>query len=169
MPISTDSQEKTAFCSPWEKFVYKRMPFGLKNAPAAFQRCMLDILSHLPGCSEVYIDDVIIFSPNGKTHIDNIWAVLDALRVARLTANPLKCMWGAHSLEYLGHNIGMGRVRMPKVRVRMMKDYVKPTSHKEFRAFLGTDGYYRRFMPDFSRLAGPLFGALKKGSPVKIE
>ena len=85
-------------------------------------------------------------------------AVLDALRVARLTANPLKCMWGAHSLEYLGHHIGMGRVRVPEVRVRMMKDCVRPTSQKGLRAFLGTAGYYRRFMPDFSRWAALLFG-----------
>ena len=63
----------------------------------------------------------------------------------------------------------MGKVRVPEVRVRAMKDYVRPTSQKGLRAFLGTDGYYRRFMPDFSRWAGTLFGVLKKGSPVKIE
>ena len=169
VPLSTDSKEKTAFCSPWGKFAFKRMPFGLKNAPAAFQRCMLNALSHLPGCSAAYIDDVIIFSPNWKTHIDHIRPVLDALRVAGLTANPLKCVRGAHSLEYLGHHVGMGKVRVPEVRVRAMKDYVRPTSQKGLRAFLGMDGYYRRFMPDFSRWAGPLFGVLKKGFPVKIE
>ena len=123
VPLSTDSQEKTAFCSPWGKFAFKRMSFGLKNTPAAFQRCMLNTLSHLPGCSAVYIDDIIIFSPNWKTHIDHIRAVLDALRVAGLTANPLKCVKGAHSLEYLGHHVGMGKVRLPEVRVRAMKDY----------------------------------------------
>ena len=63
----------------------------------------------------------------------------------------------------------MGKVRVPEVRVRAMKDYVRPTSQKGLRAFLGTDGHFRRFVPDFSRRAGPLFGALKKGSPVKIE
>ena len=119
------------------------MPFGLTNAPAAFQRCMLNTLSHLPGCSVTYIDDVIIFSPNWKTHIDHIRAVLDALGVAGLTDNPLKCVWGAHSLEYLGHHVGMGKVRVPEVRVRAMKDYVRPTSQKGLREFLGMAGYYR--------------------------
>ena len=76
VPISTDSQEKTAFCSPGGKFAFKRMSFGLKNATAAFQRCMLKTLSHLPGCSAVDIDDVIIFSPNWKTHIDH-WMPLE--------------------------------------------------------------------------------------------
>ena len=119
------------------------MPFGLTNAPAAFQRCMLNTLSHLPGCSATYIDDVIIFSPNWKTHIDHILAVLDALGVAGLTAIPLKCVWGAHSLEYLEHHVGMGKVRVPEVRVRAMKDYVRPTSQKGLRKFLGMAGYYR--------------------------
>ena len=121
---------------------------GLPQLPKI---CMLNTLSHLPGCSAAYIDDVIIFSPNWKTHIDHIQAVLDALRVAGLTANPLKCVWGAHSLEYLGHHVGMGKVRVPVVRVRAMKDYVRPTSQKGLRAFLGTAGYYQRFVPDFSR------------------
>ena len=143
------------------------MPFGLKNVPAAFQRCVLNTHSHLPGCSAAYIDEVIIFLPNWKMHIDHIQAVLDALRVAGLMANPLKCVWAAHSLEYPRHHVGMGKVRMPEVRVRVMKDYVRPTS-QGLRAFLVTAGYYRRFVPDFSRWAGPLFGALKKGSPVKI-
>ena len=78
-------------------------------------------------------------------------------------------MWGVHSLEYLGHHVGIGKVRVPEVRGRAMKDYVRTTSQRGLRAFLETDGYYRRFVPDFSRWAGPLFGALKKGSPVKIE
>ncbi len=63
----------------------------------------------------------------------------------------------------------MGKVRLPKVRVRAMKDYVRPTSQKGLRAFPGTASYYQRFVPDFSWWAGPLFGALQKGSPVKIE
>ena len=62
----------------------------------------------------------------------------------------------------------MGKVRVPEIRFRAMKDYVRPTSQKGLRSFLGTAGYYRRFVPNFSWWAGPLFGALKKGSPVKI-
>ena len=82
---------------------------------------MLNTHSHLPGCSAAYIDDVIIFSPNWKTHIDHIQAVLDALRVAGLTAHPLKCMWGAHSLEYLGHHVGMGKVWVPEMLDQPLK------------------------------------------------
>ena len=63
----------------------------------------------------------------------------------------------------------VGKMRVPDVRVRAMKDYVKPTSQKGLRTFLGMAGYYRRFVPDFTQWTGPLFGVLKRESPVKIE
>ena len=102
------------------------MPFGLKNAPAAFQRCMQDTLAHLSVYSSAYIDDILIYSKNWEGHLDHIDAVLLALREAGLTANPDKCVWGEKSLEYLGHKIGYGMVGVPEARVKALKDYIKP-------------------------------------------
>ena len=116
--LSRGSQDKTAFCTPWGKYAFTRMPFGLKNAPAAFQRCMQNTLAHLSMYSSAYIDDILIYSKNWEDHLDHIEAVLLALREAGLTANPDKCVWGAKSLEYLGHKIGYGMVGVPEARVR---------------------------------------------------
>ena len=168
VPLSRGSQDKTAFCTPWGKYAFTRMPFGLKNAPAAFQRCMQNTLAHLSVYSSAYIDDILIYSKNWEDHLDHIEAVLLALREAGLTANPDKCVWGAKSLEYLGHKIGYGMVGVPEARVKALKDYIKPTNQKGLRAFLGTAGYYRKFIPEFSQWAGPLFNALKKGAPCSL-
>ena len=67
VPLGRASQEKTAFCTPWGKYAFTRMPFGLKNAPAAFQRCMENTLDHLRDSCSVYIDDILIFSLLGRS------------------------------------------------------------------------------------------------------
>ena len=92
VPLSRGSQDKTAFCTPWGKYAFTRMPFGLKNALAAFQRCMQNTLAHLSEYSSAYIDDILIYSKNWEDHLDHIEAVLLALREAGLTANPDKCL-----------------------------------------------------------------------------
>ena len=136
------------------------------NAPATFQRCMQNTLSQQSEFSSIYIDDVFIYSPTWKEHLEHIRGVLEALREVGLTAKPNKCVWGARTLEYLGHEIGNGLVSIPKAGVKALSDYRKPKNQKGLRAFLGTAGYYRRFIPDFARWAGPMFDTLKMGAPV---
>ena len=115
------SQPKTAFCSPWGKFHFIRMPFGLRNAPASFQRCMDSVLRHLLSSTCVYIDDVLVFSDSWDEHLVHVQQVLEALADAGLTANPSKCVWGARSLSYLGHMVGIGYVSIPEARVKAIK------------------------------------------------
>ena len=113
VPLDKDSQDMTAFCSPLGKFAFTRMPFGLMNAPATFQRCMQNTLSQQLEFSSIFIDDVLIYSSTWKEHLDHIRGVLEALNEAGLTAKPNKCVWGARSLEYLGHGVGNGLVSIP--------------------------------------------------------
>ena len=80
--------------------------------------------------------------------------VLQALRQAGLTAKPSKCVWGAKSLTYLGHTVGYGLVQVPEARVLALKNFRFPVNKKQLRSFLGTAGYYRRFIPGFSGRAG---------------
>ena len=169
VPLDKYSQDKTAFCSPWGKFAFTRMPFGLMNAPATFQRCMHTALSQQAEHSSIYIDDVLIYYSSWDEHLVHIRGVLEALREACLTAKPSKCVWGARSLEYLGHEIGDGLVSVPDARIKALRDFHRPTNQKGLRAFLGTAGYYRRFIPEFAEWASPLFAALKKGAPCFIQ
>ena len=120
--IEKESIEKTAFISPFGKFSFNRMPFGLRNAPAVFQRSMEIILRGCYDCSAPYIDDIIIFSVNGVEHIGHLKRVLGALGESGLTVKMNKCVFGKTQLEYLGHLIGNGVLAVPKHRATAVWD-----------------------------------------------
>lgn len=114
IPVDEKDQPKTAFCTPWGKYEFKRMPFGLRNAPATFQRFMHVVLGGLEQTAESYIDDVIVFSRTWEEHLVHLRQTLERLRQYQLTAKPSKCQWGASSLTYLGHVVGHGKVCVPE-------------------------------------------------------
>ena len=97
VPLDRDGQDVTVFCSPWGKFAFTRMPFGLVNAPATFQRCVQNTLSQQSEFSSIYIDDVLIYSSSWKENQEHIRGMLEALRLAGLTAKPNKYVWAARS------------------------------------------------------------------------
>ena len=108
MKVQTDSQEKTAFITHEGLFEFRVMPFGVKNAPAVFQRLMQQVLSGLQsesgiGFVSVYLDDVIVFSESLIDHINHLKAVFNRLRKAGLMLNPKKCRIVCDEVEYLGH------------------------------------------------------------------
>ena len=92
--VAAGSKEKTAFISPYGKYVFSRMPFGLRNAPAVFQRMMDSILGECYDCSATYIDDIIVFSEDWASHLVDLRKVLGVLGKHGLTAKPVKCSWG---------------------------------------------------------------------------
>ena len=156
IPLEMSSYPKTAFCSPRGKFHFTRMPFGLRNAPATFQRCMDFVLGHLLDFACTYIDDVLVFSDSWDDHLVHVQQVLDALKDAGLTVSPSKCVFSARSLSYLGHLVGVGYVSVPEARVRAIKEYRRPVTRRDLRVFLGTVGYYWRFIQGFAGRAGSL-------------
>ena len=92
IPLDPASQPKTAFCTPWGKFQFVRMPFGLRNTPASFQRCMDRTLGHLLGSTSTYIDDVLVFSNSWEEHLVHVRQVLEALAEIGLTlSQPSVC------------------------------------------------------------------------------
>ena len=157
--LTDEAREKSALVTPWGKFQFLRMPFGMKNAPASFQRLMDLVLDGTGDVASAYIDDVIIYSTTREQHLADIRTVLDRLRQAGLTAKPTKCSWGKEVVEYLGHKIGRGRVAVPEDRVEAVRNYKQP---RTMRALLGLVGYYRRFVKDFAATAKPLTEATKK-------
>ena len=144
------------------------MPFGLVNATSTFQRLMDLVLEGLHECCSAYVDDILIYSGSWNEDILHLEQVLERLAKAGLTAKLTKCEWAKSRLEYLGHQIGEGRIAIPEDRVTAIANYVKPTTKKGIRAFLGTTGYYRKFVAGYGRLAKPLTSMTRKLEPEQV-
>ena len=167
--LSEEAQVKTAIVTPFGKFQFTKMPFGLVNATSTFQRLMDRVLEGMQEFSSAYIDDILIYSPDWESHLGHIELVMERMKEAGLTAKVAKCEWAKTQLVYLGHRIGHGRVAVPEDRATAIAEFVKPTTKMGVRAFLGTSGYYRRFIPDFGKLAKPLTMLTRKAEPDQVH
>ena len=167
--MSEKSKDLTTFVCPFGKYCFRRMPFGLKNAPAVFQLLMEKVLVSCKDFSAVYIDDIIIFSSCWDEHIEHVRKVLSALKVTGLTAKSSKCQWGKRHLDYLGHRVGCGKAAVPEHRVVTMAEYRKPVRRKDLRSFLGSIGYYRHFIPNFAKFSSLLTTATSVKAPGTVR
>ena len=161
VPLTRRAREISAFVTPSGLYQYKVMPFGMKNAPATFQRMVNKLVRDIDGC-EGYIDDVVIFSDNWSDHIRQIEHFFQIMREAKLTINLMKSEFGKATVKYLGHIVGQGQVRPLDAKIQTIVKYPIPTSRKELARFLGMAGYYRNFCLNFSDIAAPLTNLLSK-------
>ena len=169
LPVAERDRAKTAFVCHSGLFEYVRMPFGLKNAPASFQRTLDIILSGYKWKScLVYLDDVIIFSGSFEDHLCHVRAVLRALKAAGITLKFAKCDFFTDKFKYLGHIIGQCTLSVDSIATMALRGARHPTTQTELRAFLGLCNVYRRFVANFAKLAGPLNALLRKGQPVEL-
>ena len=168
IPMDPDSKKYTAFSTPQGHFHYNRMPFGLKNAPATFQRMMDTALRGLLNkyCF-VYLDDIIIFGSTIQQHNENLAIVLQRLKELGLKIQPDKCEFLKPELEYLGHVITHEGIKPNPKKISAVKDFKIPKTPTDVKSFLGLAGYYRKFIKNFSKLAKPLTDLTKKDNPFR--
>lgn len=168
--IEVDPQDvpKTSFSVNNAKYEFLRMPFGLRNAPATFQRVMDNILRGIQNekCL-VYLDDIIVFSTSLQEHIQRLRDVFTRLRKANLKIQLDKSEFLCHSVPYLGHIIGKDGVRPNPDKIEIIKKFPVPKTSRDIKSFLGLLGYYRRFIKNFAKVTKPLTSCLKKDA--KIE
>ncbi len=126
---------------------------------------MTKVLRNCADFSVVYIDDVQIFSNAEEEHVGHVKSVLHALRESGLTVKKEKCAWGLQHVEYLGHLIGNGQLSVPDHRITAMKNFIIPKSKRDLRAFLGSIGYYRKFISDFAQYSSVLTPATSSKAP----
>ncbi|CAI5774520.1 Hypothetical predicted protein [Podarcis lilfordi] len=162
-------QEKTAFRSPLGLYEFKVMAFGLKNAPATFQRLVDGILHGLGEFTVAYLDDIAIFSQTWSEHKEHLELVLQRIKETGLTIKASKCQIGDSEIKYLGHMVGGGIIKPSETKVEAITNWPIPTSKKKVRAFLGLAGFYRNFFPKFSELAAPLTNLTRKKEPESVE
>ena len=167
--VEPTSREKTAFVSPFGKFEFTRMPFGLRNAPAIFQRLMEVVLRECYSFSAPYIDDIVVFSGSGAEHVEHLRAVLGSLRKFGMTVKEKKCEWGKEKLEYLGHVIGGGQLAVPAHRAAAMANFRQPRTKKQLRSFLGAASYYRQFIEGYAYMSSVLSPWTAKSAPSVVD
>ena len=160
VPMKPADVPKTAICTPFGLFEFLRMPFGLKNAGQTFQRMMDDILGDLDYCF-IYMDDLLIASPDEATHVLHLREVLSRLQAAGLVLNVEKCQFGVKSVEYLGHHVDAHGVAPLPSSVTAVKNFPQPHNTKQLMSYLGMLNFYRRFIPQAAKMLKPLTDALK--------
>lgn len=158
------SKEKTAFVTWSGLYDFCKMPFGLVNAPATFQRLMENVLAGLArdGCCLVYMDDVIVLGKTLEEHNANLEKVFARLRDAGLMLKPKKCQLAQLEVEYLGHIVSALGIQTDPRKLEAVQKFPRPADVKSVRSFVGLASYYRRFIPQFSKVAGPLHNLTKK-------
>ena len=161
--IAAEDQERTTFTCPFGTYAYRRMPFGLCNAPATFQRCMLSIFSDLvERIMVVYMDDITIYGRTFKECLINLEIVLHGCIEKNLVLNWEKCHFMVNHGIVLGHIILEKGIEGGKEQIDMISKLPSPTNVKILRQFLWHAGFYRRFMMDFSKIAKPLYKLLER-------
>ena len=164
--LDQSAREKSAFTTHRGLFEFTRMPFGLCNAPATFQRLMQVILTGLEGKScFVYLDDILVVSSTFEDHLSHLAELFERLRRAGLRLKPKKCLLLRKEVPYLGHVMTTSGIRPDPAKIETVKNFLTPTDVTKIRQFLGLASYYRRFIPAFARIAHPLHRLTKKDVP----
>ena len=168
--LEESAKEKAAFVTRSGLWEWEVLPFGLTSAPSTFERLMETVLRGLHWKTLlIYLDDIIVFSKDVETHIERLGEVFTRLRQAGLKLKPSKCTLFAKRVQYLGHVVSDQGVETDETKVQCVRDWPIPHHRKDVRAFLGTCGYYRRFIPNYSEVSRPLSQLSSKQVPFKWD
>ena len=167
IPVAEEDIPKTAVTTPFGLFEYPFMNFGLRNAAQSFQRFMDKVVRGLDFVV-VYIDDILVASSSHQQHAEHLHQLLGRLQDHGLKIHPTKCVFGASSVDFLGHRVSAAGLEPLPQKVSAIEDFPRPTTVRKLREFLGMVNYYRRFIPQAATLLAPLNDLLKgtkKNSP----
>jgi hypothetical protein len=166
IPVKLEDRDITAFIVPgFGTFRYKKMPMGSKTSAQTFQ-CLMDIVlgSLKYTAALTFLDDILVPGINFEDHSQKLELVLNALQKAGLTLKPLKCIFAAQSIRFLGHIIDKRGIHVDVKKIRAIAKLPQPNSPKAVRQFLGKCSYYNEFIENFAIIAAPLFELTKKNT-----
>ncbi|KAI5313582.1 hypothetical protein L3X38_042758 [Prunus dulcis] len=166
IPIAPEDQENTTFTCSFGTFAYRRTPFGLCNAPATFQRCMMSIFSDMvERIIEVFMDDFSAFGNSLYQCLENLTLYLERCKETNLILNWGKCHFMVRHGIVLCHLISSKGIEVDKAKIDLIAMLPPPTSVKDIISFLGHAHFYRRFIKDFSKISSSLCHLLTKDMP----
>jgi hypothetical protein len=163
--IRDEDIPKTAFSMRYGLYEYLVMSFGLTNAPAHFMYLMNFVfMPELDKFVVVFIDDILVYSKSTEEHEEHLQVVLQRLWDHQLYAKFSKCELWINEVPFLGHVISSEGISVDPSKVRDVLDWEPPKYVHQVRSFLGLAGYYRKFIPKFSKISKPITELLKKGT-----
>ena len=155
------SRELTTFLTPFGRFCFNRMPFGVSSAPENFQRQISKILEGQEGIL-CHMDDVLVFGKDEEEHDQRLESVLGRIRDSGLTLNREKCQFKVNTIEFLGHKVSSEGIEVCDDKVKAVLAMEAPTNAKGLKRILGMVDYMRKFNPQLAEVESPLRELLKK-------
>ena len=164
MPLKEQARAYTAFTIPGlGQFQWVTSPMGLMGCPASFARLM-DVVMSGHDNAITYIDDVLIHSRTHSDHLRHLEDALQRLRHHGLKLNIDKCRFGADSVEYLGHTLTAIGTKPGMDKTRTMRELKPPTTVRQVKAVTGLFNYFRPYVKNFAKIAGPLYKLQRQDS-----
>ena len=168
LQVSPESQHFLTFGTPFGRYTFRRLPFGICTAPEIFQKVMSDLLSDLPGVI-VYIDDILIFGSSPEEHNKRVTEVLQRLSENGICLKVEKCIFGSSQVDFLGHSLSKDGVKPSAKKVEAVNSMVLPSTKSQLRSFLGLASYVgHKCVPNLAEITRPLWDMVRKCSPEKI-
>ena len=170
VPLDPATSEVTAFSTANNHYEFKRLAFGLKNAPAAFQREMRAVLKDFDSKEVVvYIDDILVLGSNFEEHIKLVAKVLDTLIAYGMKVKPIKCNWFQSEVQFLGHVVSSEGVRKSAEYTKSVVEFPRPQTVKQLRSFMGLVNFQRKFIANCSVISRPLNMLLKMNDKTRLD
>ncbi|GIX76875.1 retrovirus-related Pol polyprotein from transposon 297 [Caerostris darwini] len=165
--VDEESRKFTSFVVPDGQYEFNKVPFGLSTSPSVFQRYVYSIFKHLmnKGIVITYMDDLIIPSEDEVEGLEKLKVVLEVASKYGLEIKLKKCQFLKRNVEFLGHIVENGTIRPSPAKTLAVKRFPVPTNVKRVQSFLGLTSYFRKFIPEYSKIAKPLSDLLRKDHP----
>ena len=144
------------------------MPFGMVNSAVTLKCGMKKLPKGMKNVA-FYWDDILVHTRTWEEHLKTLRELFRRPVQAGMTIRPSKCIFGADSIDFLGHQLQQGLIGLHEDNAAKIRTAPRPTTKKHFRSFMGLAGYYRDFIPNFAAVAAPLSDLTRKGQPSKVE
>ncbi|GBN99673.1 Retrovirus-related Pol polyprotein from transposon 17.6, partial [Araneus ventricosus] len=169
--VNEDCKHFTSFVVPDGQFEFNKVPFGLSTSPSVFQRYVYSIFRELmrKGIVIIYMDDLIIPAKDEDEGIEKLKKVFEVASKYGLEIKFKKCQFLRRKVEFLGHVVENGTVRPSVAKTIAVKKFPVPTTVKQVQSFLGLTGYFRKFIPAYSKIAKPLSDLIRSDNPFVFE
>ena len=157
IPIAPEDRHKTSFATPFNCFMYKKLPFGLSGGPSSYARLITRVLRGIPESVAVsFVDDVLCHSSTFDQHIRDLERVLKAYQSGGLKLNPKKCVFISNKIDYLGFTVSEKGIGPQEAYLEVVKNWPLPKTRQDVLVFLSKCSYYRKFVKDYAKIAEPL-------------